>query len=294
MLRLLLGDDGYVAWVAAQRAFVEGIEMPDDVQAILRDYEPSDTTDNAVHVLRETSKYLSADWRRKIAQDIVQDRAQGKLKQLAPSIITGLLTSLKVAGDKTAQVMPSSRIGLEVSLEDLAAMIDKSTTQDEYPDEVTADLETAHIILFAIMILVGDTPRQRMITNWVNTTRLRELKDTFPLVSEDVYAVVLYSNGSLSAAISADKTMNAMTRAQFEDAITRAVNNRSRIYNNSFALSARWERDNTNASADTEHFQAILSTLNLDQAEVEISAEQDQTPGSLKHFSIPKRMSTSR
>jgi hypothetical protein len=25
MLRLLLGDDGYVAWVAAQHAFVEGI-----------------------------------------------------------------------------------------------------------------------------------------------------------------------------------------------------------------------------------------------------------------------------
>jgi hypothetical protein len=87
------------------------------------------------------------------------------------------------------------------------------------------------------------------------------------------------------AAISADKTMNA---------ITRAVNNRSRIYNNSFAPSARWERDNTNASADNEHFQAILSTLNLDQAEVEILAEQDQTPGSLKHFSIPKRMLTSR
>lgn len=73
--------------------------------------------------------------------------------------------------------------------------------------------------------------------------------------------------------------MNAITRPQFEDAITRAVNNRSRIYNNSFALSVRWQRDNTNASADIEHFQAILSTLNLDQAEVEILAEQDQTPG---------------
>jgi hypothetical protein len=81
------------------------------------------------------------------------------------------------------------------------------------------------------------------------------------------------------AAIGADQTMNAITRAQFEDEITRAVNNRSRTYNNSFALSVRWERDNTNASADTEHFQAILSTLNLDQAEVEILAEQDQTPG---------------
>ena len=71
-------------------------------------------------------------------------------------------------------------------------------------------------------------------------------------------------------AISADQTMNA---------ITRAVNNRSRIYNNSFALSVRWERDKENASVDTDYFQAILSTLNLDQAEVEILAEQDQTPG---------------
>ncbi|KAJ5123606.1 hypothetical protein N7448_009703 [Penicillium atrosanguineum] len=70
--------------------------------------------------------------------------------------------------------------------------------------------------------------------------------------------------------ISADQTMKA---------ITRAVTNRSRIYNNSFALSVRWERDRTNAPADTDHFQAILSTLNLDQAEVEILAEQDQTPG---------------
>ncbi|OGM51126.1 hypothetical protein ABOM_000159 [Aspergillus bombycis] len=80
------------------------------------------------------------------------------------------------------------------------------------------------------------------------------------------------------AATSADQ-MNAITRAQFEDAIARAVNNRSRIYNNSFALSFRWEQDKTNSSTDTDHFQAILSTLNLDQAEVEILAEQDQTPG---------------
>ncbi|KNG80860.1 hypothetical protein ANOM_011014 [Aspergillus nomiae NRRL 13137] len=79
--------------------------------------------------------------------------------------------------------------------------------------------------------------------------------------------------------ISADQTMNAITRAQFEDVITRAVNNHSQIYNNSFALSVRWERDKTNASADLDHFQAILRTLNLDQAEVEILAEHDQTPG---------------
>ncbi|KAJ5659991.1 hypothetical protein N7507_006442 [Penicillium longicatenatum] len=38
-------------------------------------------------------------------------------------------------------------------------------------------------------------------------------------------------------------------------------------------------RDNTNAAADTDNFQAILSTLDLDQAQVEILAEQDRTPG---------------
>ncbi|KAJ6117466.1 hypothetical protein N7512_007191 [Penicillium capsulatum] len=78
---------------------------------------------------------------------------------------------------------------------------------------------------------------------------------------------------------SADPTSNALTHAQFKEAITRAVNNRSRVYNNSFALSIRWEKDNTNAAADTENFQMILSTLQLDQAKVEILAEQDRIPG---------------
>ncbi|GIJ98286.1 hypothetical protein Aspvir_000402 [Aspergillus viridinutans] len=173
--------------------------MPDDVQAILRGYEPSDTSDDAVHVLRETFKYLPADGRRNLAQDIVQAGAQGKLKQLAQSIITGLLTPLKVAGDKTAEVTPSPRIGLEDSLESLTAMTDKSMTRaqqqqlreealwrdgnkcvisgeydvnlnDEYPDEVTADLETAHIIPFAIAKFDNDAERQRMIV-WVNMFR---------------------------------------------------------------------------------------------------------------------------
>lgn len=79
-------------------------------------------------------------------------------------------------------------------------------------------------------------------------------------------------------AIRADKTSNAITRAQFADAITRTVNNRSRAYKNCFARSIRWELDNTIASADSENSQTILSTLNLDQAELVILAEQDQTP----------------
>ncbi|KAJ5392029.1 hypothetical protein N7509_007519 [Penicillium cosmopolitanum] len=79
-------------------------------------------------------------------------------------------------------------------------------------------------------------------------------------------------------AIRADKTSNAITRAQFADAITRTVNNRCRAYKNCFASSIRWEVDNTIASADSENFQTILSTLNLDPAEFAILTEQDQMP----------------
>lgn len=73
--------------------------------------------------------------------------------------------------------------------------------------------------------------------------------------------------------------MAAINRDQFTDAITRAVYDRGRVYNNSFALSIYWERDNTNATEDVGHFQAILSTLNFDPAEVEIISEGDKTPG---------------
>lgn len=81
------------------------------------------------------------------------------------------------------------------------------------------------------------------------------------------------------SSISTEQPTDMISWADFQAAITRAVDNRRRIYNNTFALTIRWEQDNTNASTDTENFQAILSTLNLDQAEVMILAEQDRTPG---------------
>lgn len=66
------------------------------------------------------------------------------------------------------------------------------------------------------------------------------------------------------------QTPSAMTQARFEDAITRAVTSRSRAYSHSFAMSIRWELDNTDAATDTENFKVILSTLNLDPPCVEI------------------------
>lgn len=81
------------------------------------------------------------------------------------------------------------------------------------------------------------------------------------------------------AATTAGQFASAITREQFEEMIHRAVNDHNRVYNNSFALSIRWEQDDTDAARDTEDLQSILSTLNLNQAEVEILAAQDRTPG---------------
>lgn len=81
------------------------------------------------------------------------------------------------------------------------------------------------------------------------------------------------------AARIAVQPMNSITCAQLKDVVTRAVHNRSRVYDKSFALSIRWERDKTNTSAETDHFQVILNTLNLNQAQVLILSEQDKTPG---------------
>ncbi|EAW19001.1 HNH endonuclease signature motif containing protein [Aspergillus fischeri NRRL 181] len=185
-----IDDDSDLSTAMSETDTVIFTKMPDGVQAILRGYEPSDTSDDAVHVLRETFKYLPADGRRNLAQDIVQAGAQGKLKQLAHSIITDLLTPLKVAGGKTAEITPSPRIGLEDSLgrgaqqqqlreEALRRDGNKCVIsgeydvnlEDEYPDEDTADLETAHIIPFAIAKFENDAERQRMIAIWVKMFR---------------------------------------------------------------------------------------------------------------------------
>ncbi|GIJ98522.1 hypothetical protein Aspvir_000639 [Aspergillus viridinutans] len=143
LLRLLPGDDGYVAWVAAQHAFVEGIRTTS-----ISCYGDESTADGAAR-LRELENTFSLDKREDVGQEIdglgdlaadhnglnTNDRfltrfkcLQNQREQLQAndnpavvrrhsSIITGLLTPMKVAGDKTAELTPSPRIGIEVSLE---------------------------------------------------------------------------------------------------------------------------------------------------------------------------------
>jgi len=77
-----------------------------------------------------------------------------------------------------------------------------------------------------------------------------------------------------------------ISNKDFKTAITAAVKRRNSAYNHSFALSVRWEADNTNAVEDTNHFQTILSTLNFPKAEELVLLSNDKTPGWSVHKKI--------
>lgn len=176
------------------------VEMPGDVRATLNSYVPLDANDDTVKLLRETFKYLPSDGRFHLAEDIIQAGTHYKLRQLAQSVVTGLLTPMKVAGAKTAEITPSPRLGIEDSIEHLASMTDESMTrgpqqqlredtlrrdgskcvvsghydvqsEELYPDEVTADLETAHIMPFALAKFDNDDERRQIIAVWTNIFR---------------------------------------------------------------------------------------------------------------------------
>lgn len=61
--------------------------------------------------------------------------------------------------------------------------------------------------------------------------------------------------------------MSALTIGQLEGALRNVAQKRNNVYNNSFALSLRWDGDNTGAAIDVASFQGILATLNLERAE---------------------------
>lgn len=92
------------------------MEMPGDVHATLNSYMPLDANDDTVKLLQETFKYLPSDDRFHLAEDIIQAGAHYKLCQLAQSVVTGLLTLMKVAVAKMVEITPSLWLGIEDSM----------------------------------------------------------------------------------------------------------------------------------------------------------------------------------
>ncbi|KAJ6114486.1 hypothetical protein N7486_000264 [Penicillium sp. IBT 16267x] len=71
---------------------------------------------------------------------------------------------------------------------------------------------------------------------------------------------------------------NGAPIAKLEVTALKIAEERQAVYNNAFALTIYWEQDNTDAVQDTAHFQTILSTLNLPQAELAMLSSNDPTP----------------
>ena len=178
--------------------FVEN-EMPEDVRATLDNYIPLNANDDTVLLLRATFKYIPPDGRLHLADDIIQAGIDGRLHQLAQSIITGLLLPMKVAGGKSTDITPSPPLGIEESMENLASMhmTDEPITHDQNrlslrenallrdgdkcvitghynvlsdsdADGMTSRLEAAHIMPFALGRFQNDYERQRMVAVWAN------------------------------------------------------------------------------------------------------------------------------
>jgi hypothetical protein len=180
-------------------------EMPDEVRTIIKDYKPLSESDNTKDILREVFKYLPADGRVHLLEDIVESARNNTVRQLARSIISGLLRPMKVAGGKTGNITPSPRHGLDEAIEELAARTDEPMKRQQakirqeamlregnrciisgfydlklrrqYPGEDCEDLDAAHIVPFCLASFENDNDKLQKIAVWENIFRY------FPSVS---------------------------------------------------------------------------------------------------------------
>ncbi|KAF7125882.1 hypothetical protein CNMCM5793_002241 [Aspergillus hiratsukae] len=145
-------------------------EMPDEVQAVINDYVPLDGNDNTKEILRETFKYLPPDGRVHLVEDIPESAEKDTLRQLSLSIISGLLTPIKVAG-----ATPSPGYGLDESLEEPerqlreAAMLrDGAKCVISGHNEMDEVLEAAHIVPLYLTKWENDHDKHQKMAVWEN------------------------------------------------------------------------------------------------------------------------------
>ncbi|KAI9925089.1 hypothetical protein ASPWEDRAFT_72238 [Aspergillus wentii DTO 134E9] len=170
------------------------VHMPLSMQEKLDLYQPSTPDDDAVKVLRETFRYLPADGRVNLVSDVTGCETDTHLKQLAESIVSGILVPLKAMGKK-AQITPSPRSNAQEAVDSTSiAMTDPIVREQQrlrreclqregnrcavsgvYNAEhmatapsnvITANLEAAHVIPFALGIFKNENERQRIATIW--------------------------------------------------------------------------------------------------------------------------------
>jgi len=66
-------------------------QMHDDADTRLSSYEPSNTDDNSVAILKAFIKYLPREGRQNICKDVIRCGSNGEIEELAHNLTTALL-----------------------------------------------------------------------------------------------------------------------------------------------------------------------------------------------------------
>lgn len=85
-----------------------------------------------------------------------------------------------------------------------------------------------------------------------------------------------------------------ITTEEFQRTIRQAIQQHSTNYRESYALSIRWERDDTSAYQDVGYFQSLLSPLRLAAAREIILKAGDVTPGWTVQEEFTKALNAAR
>ena len=175
----------------------------DDLSSIrgkLNGYQSRYPRDDTAEFLPEVFKYLPREGQRNLADDIASCDDDEKLHQLRKSLETGLLHPMRAKGGKTPIITPSPRIGLEDSIENLAALDFESTIEsdrrklrrnclkrdgnqcvvsqtwdvnnkDRPEGCVIGQLQAVHILPFALGSFTNEEERLETSAIWVNIFR---------------------------------------------------------------------------------------------------------------------------
>jgi hypothetical protein len=192
--------------------FAEAKASLDTALAGYQALDPEDDTDKLLQIF---FKYLPPDGQLHLAEDVSYCRNDDELRQLADSLDTGLLRSMLSNGGKTSIITPSSRLGLEDSIENIHSLDIESATRNDQdrlrnnclkrdghkcvitkcwdrnhhhsPGDLFAPLQAVHIIPFALGSFRNDDERKRVSQVWVNIFRyFPSLRSRLNLSPEDV------------------------------------------------------------------------------------------------------------
>lgn len=72
--------------------------------------------------------------------------------------------------------------------------------------------------------------------------------------------------------------MDSISYAQFQSTLRAAVGRRTQEYRSIYSITVRWEKDDTNAESDTNHFQNMLKNLDIGPAEELVIDSEDLAP----------------